>query len=1126
MDGKAEATASAFSFRNATISKLLSSETAPLRGIIPTFNFLNSNLMNRKPTKWVMLLSLCLLFGLARCMATVPEFIENLGQWNDRILYRLEIPNGSLFVERDGFTYSLLDMQPFRASHDEGSSLPNTINGHAFRMRFVGSQGCSDQLGVGASTHYRNYIIGSDASKWRSHVLSYQEVTLKNIYPGVNLRTYSKDDHVKYDLLLAAGTSPQTIIMQYEGLDGMEMNGQGDLVLKNTISNLEELHPVAYQTKNGNRKEVACRFVLNGSTVRFEFPDGYDPQLELVIDPELVFASYTGSTANNFGSSATYDSQGHLIGAGTTFGAGYPTTMGAFQAQPGVNLGGTADIGISKFSADGSSLIFSTYIGGTANETVHSTVCNDNGEVFVLGTSISPDFPTTTTGFQQVNNGGTDVTWTTGYGMSYTGGCDMVISRLSADGTTLLAGTYVGGSGNDGLNVGSLLDFNYGDPFRGEINVDAAGNVYVASCSESVDFPTTAGAAQTTNSGGRDGVVFKMNPNLSAMLWSTYVGGTSNDNAYSVQIGPNDEVYCGGGTLSSNFPTTAGAYDVSFGGSADGWLAQIATDGSSIMHSTYTGTTTYDQVYFIQIGPDGGVYALGQTKGNIGIDPPTVYSNPASGQFIQKFSADLGSRLFSTTIGRGTGDVDISPTAFLVSYCGQIYLSGWGGTTNNTNGTTTNSSTTGLPVTQDALQSTTDGSDFYLMMLSQDAEDLVYATYFGGDVSHEHVDGGTSRFDKNGVVYQAVCAGCGNHDDFPTTPGAWSQQNNSSCNLGVFKFDLNQVLSVPDFTVSLTDCTYPMEVEFTNNSTGANTFVWTYGDSATALVFEQPHEYTEPGTYQVVLVASDSTGCLNPDTGYVQVVLPVPPSITATGSDTVCAAEPVDLLVEGTGIVNYAWRPTTTLSDPSSVSPTALPTETTTYTVTATDSLGCQVEEQVTVYVSSPPGVEAGTDVISYIGNPAQLFAQAPEGYTLVWTPTEGLSCTDCLDPIADPEDVTTYYISITDEFGCISIDSVVVYVDPTLYVPNAFTPGPDAFNPIFYVYGRGIQDFELSIFNRWGQCIFMTDNMDNGWDGNLNGSPAQQGVYVYKVNYTSVLQPGRLQQRIGHVTLLRNMDE
>jgi hypothetical protein len=849
---------------------------------MPIFNSLNSNRMNLRPPKWVVSMTVWLLVGTWRAVASGPEFIENLGQWDSRILFRSEIPEGALFIERNGITYSLLDMLPFRSAHDHGQPLPSTINGHAFRMRFVGSDGCEAANGKGASAHYRNYLIGSDPAKWKGHVLSYEEVVLQNVYPGVNMRTYGHAGHIKYDLVLAPGTSPQMIAMQYEGLDCMELNSRGDLELHNTVNDLVELHPVAYQTKNGEQHEVACRFALQGTVVRFEFPEGYDPQLELTIDPELVFASYTGSTANNFGSSATYDSQGHLFGAGTTFGAGYPTTMGAFQTQPGLSLGGTADIGISKFSTDGSSLIFSTYIGGSANETVHSTVCNDNGEVFVLGTSISPDFPTTSTGFQQVNNGGTDVTWTTGYGMSYTGGCDMVISRLSADGTTLLAGTYVGGSGNDGLNVGSLLDFNYGDPFRGEINVDATGNVYVASCSASLDFPVTTGAAQITNGGGRDGVVFKMNPNLSSMLWATYMGGSSNDNAYSVQIGANGEVYCGGGTLSSNFPTTAGAYDVSFGGSADGWLAQIATDGSSILHSTFTGTTTYDQVYFVQIGPDGGVYALGQTKGNIGIDPPTVYSNPASGQFIQKFSADLGSRLFSTTVGRSTGDIDFSPTAFLVSYCGQIYLSGWGGSTNNVNGSTTNSNTTGLPVTQDAFQSSTDGSDFYLMMLSQDAEELVYATFFGGDVSTEHVDGGTSRFDKNGVVYQAVCAGCGNHDDFPTTPGAWSQQNNSSCNLGVFKFDLNQVLSVPDFTVNLTDCTYPMQVEFVNNSTGANTFVWTYGDSSEAFVFEQPHEYTEPGTYQVVLVASDSTGCLSPDTGYVQVQLPVPPVIMAT----------------------------------------------------------------------------------------------------------------------------------------------------------------------------------------------------------------------------------------------------
>ena len=1068
------------------------------------------------------MLNVCL---SASVFASNIEFVENLGQWNSNAAFKVEIPMGSLFLEKDGLTYSLLDLDVYRNAHENNVPLPQLIRGHAFQMKFLGANTAPQISGNNSFPHYRNYFIGNDPDKWKSRVRSYAVVTYKSLYNGIDLKVYSTSGGLKYDLILNPGAKPSSIQMDYTGLDDIRILKNGDLELTTSLLTILEKSPIAFQEIAGELKEVKCQFVLNGSTVSFDFPDGYDLNHELIIDPQLIFSTYVGSTANNFGSSATYDNTGHLYGAGTTFGAGYPTTTGAFQTQPGQNIGGTADIGISKFGPDGSSLIFSTYIGGTANETVHSTVVNANDEVFILGTSISSDFPTTPNAFQTTNFGGQTVNWTTAYGMSYTGGCDMVISKLSADGTTLLGSTFMGGTENDGLNVGTALDYNYGDPFRGEVNVDDAGNVYVASCTESSDFPVTNGAAQPSLGGGRDGVVFKMNSNLSSLIWSTYVGGALNDNAYAIQLSTNGEIVVAGGTLSANFPSTAGAQAPNIHGQVDGWVLKLATDGSSFLASTYVGSSQYDQVYFVQFDSDDNVYVLGQTTGNIPTIPTSAYSNPNSGQFIQKFSNDLSTILVSTTVGTGSGEVDISPTAFLVSNCGQIYLSGWGGSTNNSNGNATSSTTNNLPITNDAFQPDTDGHDFYLMVLGQDATELIYATFFGGGISHEHVDGGTSRFDKNGVVYQAVCAGCGNHDDFPTTPGAWSATNPASCNLGVFKFDLNQVLSVPELEVLLGTCTYPIEVQFFNNSSGANTFIWQYGDGSTANVFEESHLYTEPGEYEVVLVAIDSLGCLNPDTGIVTFEIPFPPEITVSGSDTVCSEESVFLEVEGEGIVDYVWRPSETLDDPTSTGPVAIPIETTTYTVVGTDSAGCQVEEQVTIYVSVPPNIDAGINAYLEPGRPAQLLTDVPIGTSVLWSPPEGLSCTACPDPIANPEETTTYYVQITDHLGCVNIDSVIVYTYPTLYVPNAFTPGPNTQNPLFHVYGSGIADFEISIFNRWGQLVYESEEIEEGWDGTVNGRPAQQDVYVWKVVYTTDVKPGSIQNEFGHVTLLRNMD-
>lgn len=1053
------------------------------------------------------------------------EFIENRGQWDEQVLYKVDMNMGALFLEPTRFTYHLRDLDVYRNAHSNHEPLPEYVRGHAFRVSFLDANEHASAHGKGKSSHYRNYFLGNNPHRWKGHVHSFDEVTYSELYDGVDLRVYSHSGNLKYDLILSPLADPNPIRLQYEGLDELVLQTDGDLLMRTSLMDIIETRPVAFQMFNGKRTEVSCRFVLQGNTVTFHFPDGYDHTKELVIDPELIFSTYSGSTGDNFGSTATYDEEGHLYGGGTAFGAGYPTTLGAYQEQTSQNIGGTADIGISKFAPDGTGLIYSTYIGGTANETVHSIIVNQNNELCLLGTSISGDYPTTPNAFQTVNNGGTTVTWTVGYGMSYAGGCDMVVSKFSADGSALVGSTFVGGSANDGLNVGSQVDYNYGDPFRGEVNTDAAGNIYVASCSESADFPTTPGAAQPNIGGGRDGVVFKMNPTLTSMVWSTFVGGSQNDNAYAVQLSDAGELAIAGGTLSSNFPATAGAYATTNHGQVDGWVMKLAPNGSTVEACTYIGTDKYDQVYFVQFDPSNDIYVLGQSNGSIPIAPNSVYSNPNSGQFIQKFSNDLSTLLLSTTVGGGSGHVDISPTAFLVSNCGQIYLSGWGGTTNNANGNTGFSTTNGLPVTADAFQPTTDGDDFYLMVLGPNASSLIYATYFGGGTSNEHVDGGTSRFDKNGVVYQAVCAGCGSHDDFPSTPGAWSATNPSpNCNLGVFKFDLNQVISVPDFEVLLDECAFPVEVVFTNNSSGANAFVWNYGDGTTSNVPEGSHFYSESGDYEVMLIALDSLDCVPPDTGTVNFSIPEPPAMYSWGTDTVCSLDTVPLFVEGVGLVSFQWEPEEYLLYPNSGNPSAVPLQTTTFQVTGTDSIGCTVTQQVTVYVSEPPYSEAGDDAYLQLGVSGQLYANVDPGSTVNWYPPEGLSCTDCLNPIAEPDETTRYYLEVTDELGCTNIDSVVVFAYPAIYVPNAFTPGGNENNPVFYVYGTGIAEFSLTIFNRWGQMIYHSTDMEEGWDGTMNGKDVQTGVYIWTLHYSTDVDPMTVHSEIGHVTLLRNV--
>jgi len=563
---------------------------------------------------------------------------------------------------------------------------------------------------------------------------------------------------------------------------------------------------------------VPCLYVLTGRVLGFRLGQ-YDATRPLTIDPVVVFATYTGSTVDNWGFTATYDAQGNLYSGGIAFGVGYPTSPGAFQTR----FAELVDIALIKYSTAASgpaARVWATYLGGDGAEFPHSLVVNSRGELLVLGTSGSSDYPTTAGALQRVFAGGTP---TSPFGFNIAPynlptGSDLVITRLAANGAALVGSTYLGGAGNDGLltltpsiaptDAVPQLAHNYGDPFRGDILVDAADNVYIASHTASTDFPMARGFDSTYNGGTSDGVVCKLTPGLTGLIWGSYLGGAGADAAYSLQLEPaSGDVYVAGGTLSANFPVTAGAYRTAKPGRVDGFAARIAAAGTSLASATYVGTADYDQAYFLQLGTDGGVYLLGQTTGNFPVTPG-LYGTPNGAQFIQKLDARLSTSLAATVFGPTTAPpgaaraANLSPTAFLVDRCDRVYVCGWGGQINLEDYAgqaylAGNASVAGLPTTPDAAQPTTDGKDFYLAQFSAGLTGLAYATYYGDSAPFsegEHVDGGTSRFDPRGIVYQAVCS-CFSATGFPIPPGAnsYSATNNSglltggtSCNNAAF----------------------------------------------------------------------------------------------------------------------------------------------------------------------------------------------------------------------------------------------------------------------------------------------------------------------------------------------------
>jgi len=967
-------------------------------------------------------------------LGSLPKatFTENKGQWPEQVLYRALIPGGALFVERSAFTYVLYSDSPLRHhghAHD-GHDHSGEGNGHAYRVHF--EEGAARfHNGSLAQAHYENFFIGADEANWGAGCSVFTEVTLQDVWPGIDLRISGKDG-VKYDFIVAPGVDPSAIKLRYEGHDELAIV-RGQVRVKLSTGTVTEGVPETWKEQltsascEGGFMKLdyaapeshPCSYRLEGNLLTFdvEQPDG----ARLTIDPLLTFGSYSGSTADNFGFTATYDNDGHLYGAGIVFNTGYPLTLGVLQ---GFFAGGNIDVGVSKWSPDGSSLVWSTYIGGNGSESPHSLVVNDLDELYVMGGTGSSDFPTTAGAFDaSFNAGGGAVTWTNilgGYGFALTSGVDVYVAHFNAAATALIGSTYLGGSGHDGINNSTSLTHNYGDNFRGEIALDATGNPVVATSTRSIDMPTSPGAPQGSNGGGQDAYLARLNPSLTTLTLGTYFGGSSDENGLGVQFDSAGRIFMTGGTTSDNLPLAGTPFDNSPNGGADGYIARYAL-GGALLSSTYLGTSAYDQCYFVQLNTADEVYVVGQTHGAYPVTPGK-YANAGSSQFIHKLSNDLGSSLWSTRLGNGAITQDLSPTAFLVSDCGQIYLSGWAGTTNSNAGNSS-STTTGSPVTPDAIQAATSGSDVYLMVLQPEATALAYATYFGG-ASAEHVDGGTSRFDKNGTVYHAVCAGCGNNDDFPTTPGAWSQTNNSfNCNLGVFKFDLSPAQAIIGINGPNNICA-GTAAQFTNSSIGGTDFLWDFGDGSPISTSQAPsHTYSTAGEYTVTMVLSDNSGCAPGDTASLFItILPLPVAV-ADPVPPICPEGEAQLNASGGD--TYAWSPATGLSSTAISDPVASPVTTTTYTVTVSNNCGSDTE-QVTVSIIVP-AYTLTPDTNICLG--ASITLQATGGGTYAWLADPTLNDTGIANPTASPDTVTTYYITITTPDGCVVTDSVAVGV-------------------------------------------------------------------------------------------------
>lgn len=699
---------------------------------------------------------LCLFLTSLSAIAQV-RFIPNMNQWNDGSLFHADIPSGRIFFGDHKITYTFFSANDVNRIHHQLDTVrdpvtearvkASKINCYAFEVQFAGASEAATMTGADKASAVCSYFIGNDTSKWRGAIPMYNTLLYSSVYPGIDLKYSSQRDALKYDFILHPHANADDIQMVYSGQQSLTTR-DGALEIGAGFLTVREVIPAAYQIVGGKRVDVPCVYRVQGNTVRFAFPDGYDHDLELVIDPELVASTNSGGTCMSFGFTATYDPEGNIYVGGICFGQGFPTTLGAYDAT----YNGSYDIGISKFDPTGSNLIYCTYVGGITEDQPFSMFERD-GRLYVYGNTNSPDFPVTAGAYDQ----------------TYGGMHDIVVFCLNADASALIGSTFVGANMDDGINY---VNVNLGDNARGEIVLDANGDVYIASGSNSAAFPVTAGAYNTTNNGGVDAVIFKMNAALTGLIWGTFLGGSLNDSGMSLRVDQSGNVFVGGSMRGAlgGLPMVASSYQPTYhGGASDAYIAKFNSTGSALLGLTFIGSAGQDLGYFVDEDADGDVYMIGETAQGVTITSD-VYNVPGSTTFIVKLDNSLTNLLFSTVIGDGTTQAKLIPSAFMVDHCKRIFFGGFGTSPN-------------WPLTPDALYTWNGEYQFYLATLEENASSLLFGTMYGG----WHVDGGTSRFDPNGVVYQAVCQDSGL---FPTTPWAYADGSaDSSWDICVFKID-------------------------------------------------------------------------------------------------------------------------------------------------------------------------------------------------------------------------------------------------------------------------------------------------------------------------------------------------
>jgi hypothetical protein len=651
-------------------------------------------------------------------MAEAPMcFEQNVGQSDERVAFLARGSGCGIFLTADELVLSLR-----RAAPAETAERSEQLAQAVLRMRLVGASP-STPVGEQQLETRTNYFIGDDPDQWHADVPNFARVRYPEVYPGVDLVYYGRGGQLEYDEVVAPGVDPSGIVMEWDGADSVNVDETGDLVLKVDGFELRQHAPVLYQETEAGRAEVAGRFLARGGRLVGVEVGNYDTSKPLVIDPVLAYSTYLGGNDYDWGWGIAVDSSGAVYVIGDTKSPNFPT-QNAYDAT----FTGTQDIFVSKLDPSGSTLVYSTYLGGSSNvagDVVARDIAVDSsGAAYVLGQVIAGNFPTMNA-----------------YDASYNGHLDTVVAKLSPAGNSLVYSTYLGGTGDD---------------FGNAIAVDSSGAAYVTGAA-SAGF-ATQNAYDASFNGALDVFVTKLNPGGNTLAYSTYLGGTDGDEAWDIAVDWTRQVYVTGSTNSSDFPVQ-NALDATYNGDRDVFVAKLSSAGSTLVYSTFLGGTGNDLGNAIVVDASGAAYVTGGTDSQIfptltsSFDP--IY-NGSHEAFVTKLNPAGNSLVYSTYLG---GSIWDDATDLAVDSSGAAYVTGQ-----------TNSSD--FPV-QNAYDATVNAStDVFVTKLDPGGHTLAYSTFLGG-TSFDM--GYAIAVDASGAAY---VLGETSSLTFPTTPGAFDRKYN------------------------------------------------------------------------------------------------------------------------------------------------------------------------------------------------------------------------------------------------------------------------------------------------------------------------------------------------------------